>query len=842
LLKKNCMAVKKSKKKESKKARPQTLSINKKPSDMSLDQWQILLRKQYAEKISFQVKNITGDPIFADYTVYNPLTTKTYRVSIRDNHHSMDFCSCMDFKTNLLGTCKHIEYILRKVLKSRSNQKKYKAGQEISYSSVYLEYRGAHQVKIRIGSDNKTEYERLAKKYFSNENILIPSAFEKFDEFLTLAKKINPDFICYQDAFEFVLDRREYIKRNQFLDTELRKSENKIFGLVKADLFPYQKEGIEFALRQGRCLIADEMGLGKTLQAITAAEVYLKHFKSKKILVITPTSLKYQWSTEIKKFTHSDVQQISGNLVQRRKLYEQEVAYTICTHQTAARDVSYINAADYDMVILDEAQRIKNWKTGISEKLKSIDTKYAIVLTGTPIENKIEELYSVMQMVNPYKLGALFRFLHQHEIIDPESTRIKGYKDLHLVKEILKDSMIRRTKRDVNLQLPARMDKLLFVPMTPEQRVHHDDAHSVVKKLASKWAKQKFISEKERLTLLVNLGIMRMSCDSTYLLDQETRFDYKIEELFNIIEDTWSSNPSTKIVVFSEWERMIRIVSAELESKKIHHRSLSGRVPGDQRSKLIEEFKNNPDCKVFLSTDAGGTGLNLQNASIVVNLDLPWNPAKLEQRIARIYRMGQKKKVQIINMIAKDTIEHTMIDKLHFKSNLAKGILDDGDALVMMKDSVLKDIFNLVNEVTEEKFEMESPSVDESDLIKIVPGHTLTDKDIENQSDKQTREADRKSSANQLNSHQDWIQEDIKPISSTEDTTHSEEAGKLLTDGLHFLSRFIETIQDTKKTESLISSVIRVDESTGKSYLNVPIEREDIEKGLKLLKGILSKF
>jgi superfamily II DNA/RNA helicase len=333
-----------------------------------------------------------------------------------------------------------------------------------------------------------------------------------------------------------------------------------------------------------------------------------------------------------------------------------------------------------------------------------------------------------------------------------------------------------------------------------------------------------------------------MSCDSTYLLDQETRFDYKIEELFNIIEDTWSSNPSTKIVVFSEWERMIRIVSAELESKKIHHRSLSGRVPGDQRSKLIEEFKNNPDCKVFLSTDAGGTGLNLQNASIVVNLDLPWNPAKLEQRIARIYRMGQKKKVQIINMIAKDTIEHTMIDKLHFKSNLAKGILDDGDALVMMKDSVLKDIFNLVNEVTEEKFEMESPSVDESDLIKIVPGHTLTDKDIENQSDKQTREADRKSSANQLNSHQDWIQEDIKPISSTEDTTHSEEAGKLLTDGLHFLSRFIETIQDTKKTESLISSVIRVDESTGKSYLNVPIEREDIEKGLKLLKGILSKF
>ena len=836
------MVVKKSKKKESKKARPQTLSINKKPSDMNLDQWQILLRKQYAEKISFQVKNITGDPIFADYTVYNPLTTKTYRVSIRDNHHSMDFCSCMDFKTNLLVTCKHIEYVLRKVLKSKSNQKKYIAGQEMPYSSVYLDYRDAHQVKIRIGSDNKTDYERLAKKYFNADSILIPSAFEKFDEFLTLAKKINPDFICYQDALEFVLDRREYIKRNQFLDTELRQSENKIFGLVKAELFPYQKEGIEFALRQGRCLIADEMGLGKTLQAITAAEVYLKHFKSKKILVITPTSLKYQWSTEIKKFTHSDVQQISGSLVQRRKLYEQELAYTICTHQTAARDVSYINAADYDMVILDEAQRIKNWKTGISEKLKSINTKYAIVLTGTPIENKIEELYSVMQMVNPYKLGALFRFLHQHEVLDPESTRIKGYKDLHLVKEILKDSMIRRTKQDVNLQLPARMDKLLFVPMTPEQRIYHDDAHSVVKKIASKWSKQKFISERERLTLLVNLGIMRMSCDSTYLLDQETRFDYKIEELFNIIEDTWSSNPSIKIVVFSEWERMIRIVSAELESKKIHHRSLSGRVPEDQRSKLIEEFKNNPECKVFLSTDAGGTGLNLQNASIVVNLDLPWNPAKLEQRIARIYRMGQKKKVQIINMIAKDTIEHTMIEKLHFKSNLAKGILDDGDAVVMMKDSALKDIFNMVNEVTEEKFEMESSSVDESDLIKIVPGHTLTDIDLENQSDKQTREPAPKSSANQLNSPQDWIEEDIKPISSTKDTTHSEEAGKLLTDGLHFLSRFIETIQDTKKTESLISSVIRIDESTGKSYLNVPVEREDIEKGLKLLKGILSKF
>lgn len=195
------------------------------------------------------------------------------------------------------------------------------------------------------------------------------------------------------------------------------------------------------------------------------------------------------------------------------------------------------------------------------------------------------------------------------------------------------------------------MDKVLFVPMTEQQRNMHDEYQSIVSQLVFKWTKPRFLSEKDRKRLLLMLSQMRMLCDSTYILDQKTRYDTKVEETLNILKNVFESGDE-KVVIFSQWERMTRLIAKELDTLGVRYEYLHGGIPSEARKNLTDNFTELPESRVFLSTDAGSTGLNLQVASILINLDLPWNPAVLEQRIARIYRIGQKRNIQVINLVA----------------------------------------------------------------------------------------------------------------------------------------------------------------------------------------------
>jgi SNF2 family DNA or RNA helicase len=174
------------------------------------------------------------------------------------------------------------------------------------------------------------------------------------------------------------------------------------------------------------------------------------------------------------------------------------------------------------------------------------------------------------------------------------------------------------------------------------------------------------------------LSQMRMLCDSTYILDQKTRYDTKVEETLNILRNVFESGDE-KVVIFSQWERMTRLIAKELDVLGVRYEYLHGGIPSEARKNLTDNFTELPESRVFLSTDAGSTGLNLQVASILINLDLPWNPAVLEQRIARIYRIGQKKNIQVINLVASQTIEERMLSTLNFKTSLFEGILDNGE-------------------------------------------------------------------------------------------------------------------------------------------------------------------
>ena len=370
----------------------------------------------------------------------------------------------------------------------------------------------------------------------------------------------------------------------------------------------------------------------------------------------------------------------------------------ITNYEKLKPDLDLIAAWSPELVIVDEAQRVKNWNTIAARALKRIDSPYAIMLTGTPLENKLEELISIVQFADQHRLGPTWKLLHEHQIKD-EGGRVTGYTGLEKIGQTLAPIMIRRRKSEVLRQLPNRLDQNLLVPMTEMQMLYHQENADAVAKIVQRWRKTHFLSDKDQRRLMCALQNMRMSCNSTYLLDQETDHGVKADELAALFVDLFAE-PEAKAVVFSQWTRTHDIVIRRLEARGLGYVSFHGGVPSDKRPALIDRFRNDPACRVFLSTDAGSTGLNLQHASTLVNMDLPWNPAILEQRIARIHRMGQTRPVRVINFVAKGTIEEGMLSVLAFKRSLSAGILDGGSGEIALGGSRLSRFMKDVENVT----------------------------------------------------------------------------------------------------------------------------------------------
>lgn len=814
------------------KKKKNSIPYHRKPDGMSLDEWQIALRRQFAGLQDFKITNLESEAVFSDYSVYNPATGNSYKVAIRSNLNEIasgenfNFCTCYDFKTNGLGTCKHIEAVISQIQNKKSSNLIFRKGNfQPSYSSVYLKY-GPNErtVRIRIGTEETKKLKALSRKYFSDTGTIKSTAFEKFDNFLTEAKKIHAAFRCYEDALTYIFEVRAKNRRKTWIWKNQSALDNGLLSqYIKAELHPYQKKGVAFAVQAGRALIADEMGLGKTLQAIAASEVLKKEFGIQKVLIVCPTSLKYQWKSEIEKFTDSTSLVIEGLKLKREPQYRDETSfYKIVGHHTVGNDLDVINAADFDLIILDEAQRIKNWKAKISQNIKKLKSEYAIVLTGTPLENKLEELYSVVQFINPFRLGALYRFLHNHQIIEPETNKVIGYKDLNKIGDILSDILIRRTKKMVLQQLPSRQDKNLFVEMTEKQRDIHNECYEMVCRLVNKWRRMGFLPEKDRQKLLINLNMMRMVCNSTFILDQQTRHDTKITELMGILEEIFQIQ-GEKVVIFSQWERMTRLVARELDDLGVNYESLHGGVPSKDRKLLLDNFLNDPECKVFLSTDAGGVGLNLQSAAYLINLDIPWNPAVLEQRIARIYRMGQKKKVSIINLVSIGSIEQRMLDVLKFKSSMAEGVLDAGDDTILMQEDRFKQFMNSVETVVDQN----QAFTEASDL----------DPEIVDSTDEPYQTIP---SSNRKGTEQPMqlglFDTDIPEIPSQKPTAKQEFGAS----GMEWVSQLAKVLGNPDQTKAMVQSLTEKDSKTGKTFLKLPVENEAVVENV--LKGIGQLF
>jgi len=454
-------------------------------------------------------------------------------------------------------------------------------------------------------------------------------------------------------------------------------------------------------------VLADDMGLGKTVQALAAAELLRRRKGIERVLVVAPASVKYQWKTEIEKFSDLSAQVIDGPLPQRRQLYASPAFFNLTSYELVLKDVSYIHELKPDLIILDEAQRIRNWVTATARTIKQLKSRYAFVLTGTPLENKLEELFSVVEFIDGRRLGPAFRFLQEHRMED-EKGHLLGYRGLDRIHAQLEPVLLRRTRKEVLPELPERTDQIFRVPMTPEQAEPYWEQSEILSRLMHKWERQGWLSEIDLRRITCCLQNMRMLCDSTFLFDKQTNHSPKLEEFREIIREL-ALEENRKVVVFSEYERMTHLAGEELGKLGIGCVSLHGGVPSRKRGDLIEKFRRDPECKVFLSTDAGGVGLNLQAASAVVNFEPPWNPARLEQRIGRVHRLGQSRSVHVIHLLTTGSIEERVWETLQRKKSLFAGVFDSPTAEVSFAALGRKSGLEAMKEVVADRPQPEKP-------------------------------------------------------------------------------------------------------------------------------------
>ena len=686
------------------------------------------------------VKLISGNLAFGVWqakSIISATYRKTsYNVHIRSLDERKNYCTCPDLATNRLGTCKHIEAVLHYAKKQPDYKQLLSQGSPVSF--VYLAWDSATDPVIRLHKTqqiNQILNDEL-RDYFDVDNRFkgrLPDDFNYFAEKFNA----NDELFIGDDTLLYVRQCAEdaaHQLRAQQISQQIIQANGVLPG-IKARLFPYQTEGVAFLASRGRALLADDMGLGKTLQAISAASWLADYAGIKKVLVVCPASLKHQWAREIEKFTLRPVQIIQGVVEDRQVQYRADALFYIVNYELVLRDLSVIcETLKPDLLILDEAQRIKNWRTKIASTIKLIPSRYVFVLTGTPLENRIEDLYSLLQVIDARVLGPLWRCLLDFHVID-ERGKVMGYRNLSELRQRISSVMLRRNRSLVSDQLPERTEVTLDVPMTDVQQEIHGSAMSGAGNLA-RIAKRRPLTPGESNKLMASLQQARMVCNAAGLVDKVTEGSPKLDELSRLLEELCLQS-NHKVVVFSQWAMMTEMVEALVCSLGLGSVRLYGGIPTHKRGELMDKFQNDDSVQVFISTDAGGVGLNLQAGSALINLDMPWNPAVLDQRIARIHRLGQKKKVQIFILLAEDSYEQQVASLVKGKRDLFDNVIspDATEDVVGVSKKMLQSIIDdLTGE--DQQVEQESAIPEQSEeLVTTNQGQQVTAENVEQTSD-----------------------------------------------------------------------------------------------------------
>ena len=427
----------------------------------------------------------------------------------------------------------------------------------------------------------------------------------------------------------------------------------------------YQLIGVNYLLSLSEMnfggILADEMGLGKTIQIIA----FLLYKKGKKSLVVTPTSLIYNWKEEFEKFAPDlKIGIIHGSKSSRNKILENKDEYDILitTYGTIKNDIDFYKSEVFDYCIIDEAQNIKNPKAQNTKVIKEIKAKVKFALTGTPIENSLVELWSIFDFIMP---GYLFdekkfkqKFVNRSE------------REIDELKSLINPFILRRLKRDVITELPEKIEKKYYVPMTTEQKLAYKNYMKEVKlKLKT--------GEDDNITIFSYLTRLRQICQDPILVNKDYTGDSgKLNVALEIIEEVIKED--NKILVFSQFTSVLKKIEEELNKRNIVSKYLDGSTRAKERIRLVSDFNESKESGVFLiSLKAGGTGLNLTSAKFVMHMDPWWNPAIEDQATDRAHRIGQKNVVEVIKLIAKDTIEEKVVQLQEEKREIINSVMSD---------------------------------------------------------------------------------------------------------------------------------------------------------------------
>lgn len=431
--------------------------------------------------------------------------------------------------------------------------------------------------------------------------------------------------------------------------------------------YKFQREGIEFLKTKRRAILADEMGLGKTIQAIEASEDFFK------ILVIAPKTIHKNWEREIGKWSiNKTVVRLEGNQKQKMaQINSFDQGYLVVNYELCRANKEgniYLEGLikrGFDLVIVDEAHNIKNRKSQQSIGIRKICSKVlcAYLLTGTPIVNRVDDLWPLLNLVNRKLFSSFWRFCNEHSKvtitqwgwkIDPSPKNPKK------LVEMLRPFLLKRSRADVMSEIPDRIEETIWVEMTPEQRELYEECKKEIVVFLTKETKINILGTLPRITRLRQVA----SCPSILRPGVQSNKD---ERLLEIVNDLDGNN---KALIFSSFNETLKSVASLFGGCGIQYLLMTGQVKYKDRYSMIDTFMNSNDHKVMLMNTSLGIGLNLTAATTVVFIDKPWSPALVEQAIARTQRKGQTKKVLVISLTTDDTIEEWVEGLLYKKENI----------------------------------------------------------------------------------------------------------------------------------------------------------------------------
>jgi hypothetical protein len=676
------------------------------------DRLQIVARPPKGRRLGLYATRRPGSPA----RPYRTLLRRIEPSGGRASHPIEGSCDCADFLRSSLGLCKHLLTVLEDVASRRAGLDE--AGREPIPNSSPLRWDpvrpltgpGDWLARIRWVAGLP---DRDLRRWFR------PADGDRW----TLDVPATPEArLAVVDALLGALGHgRAEPALHALLQEDRRRLAREIEGArslarlrealrsLRQPLYPYQREGVGRFLVRGRLLLADDMGLGKTAQAIAACHALWRAGRVRRGLLVVPAALKPQWLREWQLFTDAPATVVDGNPAQRRAAFDAcRRGFLLGNYEQLIRDLDVVRDWTPDIVVLDEAQRIKNWATKTALTVKRLEPPYRLVLTGTPMENRLDELASIVEWVDDLALEPKWRLAPWHTTPVDGATETGGARNLDTLRTRLAGCMVRRVRAEVLSQLPARTDTRISVEMTAEQLEEHDALNMPIAQLLGR-ARQRPLTQAEFLRLMTLLTTQRIISNGLAQL----RFEATWPDLSRIERPTESTlrglatpkllelreligqlalAQARKVVVFSQWRRMLRLAHwatrDELARERVRAAFFTGEEGQKRRTQNIVDFHDDPACRVLFATDAGGVGLNLQRAaSACINVELPWNPAVLEQRVGRIYRLGQRRPIDVYNLVSEPGIESRIADLVGSKQALFTGLFDGASDEVVFERS-----------------------------------------------------------------------------------------------------------------------------------------------------------